>query len=237
MSQDGRSLHVLDNIELFAANGEFVSIIGPSGCGKSTILNIIAGLDEPSAGTVYLNGDAAAGRLGAVGYMHQKDLLMPWRTALDNAILGLEIRGVSRRDARTKAMDLADRFGLRGFENAYPYALSGGMRQRTAFLRTVLAGQSVFLLDEPFSALDALTRTQLQDWLLGLWEQLRKTVVLVTHDVDEAIFLSDRIYVMTPRPGRMKLVERVPLPRPRTRAMVTEAEFVRLKKKLMAALL
>ncbi len=237
MAQDGKPLHVLDNANFFASTGEFVSIIGPSGCGKSTLLNIIAGLDEPTSGQVYLDGSHAPDRLGTVGYMQQKDLLMPWRSVLDNALVGLELRGVAKQEARRKAMALMERFGLNGFENAYPSALSGGMRQRTAFLRTVLADRSVFLLDEPFSALDALSRAQLQEWLLGLWEQLKKTIVLVTHDVDEAIFMSDRIYVMTPRPGTMKLVETVDLPRPRLRKIVTEEPIVRLKAKWLAALL
>ena len=233
--QNGRTLSVLQNVDFHAEDGELVSIIGPSGCGKSTLLNIIAGLDDPSTGAIYLNGRRAEKRLGVVGYMQQKDLLLPWRNVIDNAIIGLELRRVSRPVARARASELTERFGLKGFEKEYPSALSGGMRQRASFLRTVLADQEVFLLDEPFSALDALNRTQIQEWLLGLWESLRKTIVLVTHDVDEAIFLSDRICVMTDRPGRMKLVERVNLPRPRTLEMVTQAPFVSLKAKLLAS--
>ena len=233
--RNGRPLSVLEGIDFHAEDGEFVSIIGPSGCGKSTLLNIIGGLDEPSSGDIYLDGAPATDRLGTVGYMQQKDLLLPWRNIIDNAILGLEIQGVSRAAARTRAAELMDEFGLAGFEREYPFALSGGMRQRAAFLRTVLADQEVFLLDEPFGSLDALSRAQIQDWLQGLWQSLGKTIILVTHDVDEAIFLSDRIYVMSPRPGRMKLVERPGLPRPRTLDMVTSNAFVELKGRLLAS--
>jgi ABC-type nitrate/sulfonate/bicarbonate transport system ATPase subunit len=200
------------------------------------LLNIIAGLDQPSSGTLYLNGRRAEQRLGTVGYMQQKDLLLPWRNILDNVILGLELQGVSRRLARARALVLMEQFGLKGFETAYPYTLSGGMRQRAAFLRTILPEHEVFLLDEPFGALDALNRAQIHEWLLGLWATLHKTVVLVTHDVDEAIFLSDRLYVMTARPGRVQLVQVIDLPRPRRLEMVTTAPFVALKARLLAAL-
>jgi len=196
----------------------------------------MAGLEQPSSGTLYLHGHRAEQRLGMVGYMQQKDLLLPWRNVLDNVILGLELRGISRRLARARALALMEQFGLKGFETAYPYALSGGMRQRAAFLRTILPEQEVFLLDEPFGALDALNRAQIHEWLLGLWETLHKTIVLVTHDVDEAIFLSDRVYVMTSRPGRVQLVQGINLPRPRRLEMVTTAPFVAFKTQLLAAL-
>jgi ABC-type nitrate/sulfonate/bicarbonate transport system ATPase subunit len=236
MLQHGQPFAVLQDVHLYAHAGEIVSLIGPSGCGKSTLLNIIAGLDQPSSGTLYLNGHRTVQRLGTVGYMQQKDLLLPWRNVLDNVILGLELRGVSRRLARVRALALMEQFGLKGFEMAYPYALSGGMRQRAAFLRTILPEHEVFLLDEPFGALDALNRAQIHEWLLGLWETLHKTIVLVTHDVDEAIFLSDRLYVMTPRPGRVQLVQVIDLPRPRPLEMVTSAPFMALKAHLLAAL-
>ena len=227
---------VLEGVDFSATTGEFVSIIGPSGCGKSTLLNTIAGLEQPDAGSVEMDGAQAVNRLGLVGYMHQKDLLMPWRTVLDNAILGLEVQGVSRRNARKRALELIDDFGLRGFEKEYPYTLSGGMRQRAAFLRTVLVSRDVMLLDEPFGALDALTRTQMQEWLVGLWDSLDKTIVLVTHDVDEALLLSDRVYVLTARPGKVKAVVDVNLPRPRSYHMVTEGPFIALKSEMVAAL-
>ena len=233
--RNGRPLSVLEDVDFHAEEGEFVSIIGPSGCGKSTLLNIIGGLDEPSSGDIYMDGAPATNRLGTVGYMQQKDLLLPWRNIIDNAILGLELQGVPRAAARARAAELMDEFGLAGFEREYPFALSGGMRQRAAFLRTVLADQEVFLLDEPFGSLDALSRAQIQDWLQGLWESLGRTIILVTHDVEEAIFLSDRIYVMSPRPGHMKLIERSGLPRPRTLDMVTSNAFVELKGRLLAS--
>jgi len=235
-SANGLVLPVLDGVDFSVDDGEFVSIIGPSGCGKSTLLNIIAGLEEPSQGTVWLHDCETAQRLGHVGYMHQKDLLLPWRTVLDNAILGLEVQGVSRSQARSRAMALTDQFGLKGFEKMYPSSLSGGMRQRAAFLRTVLSEKDIVLLDEPFGALDALTRAQMQEWLLDLWSRFRKTIVLVTHDVDEAVFLSDRIYVLTARPGQVKLMLPVKLPRPRSYEIVIKEPFISLKAELLTAI-
>ena len=233
---DGATLPVLEDVSLSVSAGEFVSLIGPSGCGKSTLLNIIAGLEEPTSGNISFDGRPATGRPGAVGYMHQKDLLLPWRTVLDNAILGLEIQGVGRAEARRRALDVAEQFGLKGFESSYPHLLSGGMRQRAAFLRTALANQEIILLDEPFGALDALTRANMQEWLLRQWESWGKTVVLVTHDVDEALLLSDRVYVMTPRPARLKAVLAVDLPRPRSYEMITDDAFVRMKAELLRSL-
>jgi ABC-type nitrate/sulfonate/bicarbonate transport system ATPase subunit len=213
-----------------------VSIIGPSGCGKSTLLNVIAGLESPTEGSVALDGDVDAGRLGQVAYMHQRDLLLPWRTVLENARLGLELQGVRKREADTAAEGLMHRFGLAGFERAYPWRLSGGMRQRVALLRAVLPDRGVLLLDEPFGALDALTRSQLQEWLGEALDREDKAVVQVTHDVEEALLLSDRVYVMTSRPGHIRDEVTVDLPRPRHRDTVTDARFVDLKARLMAAL-
>ena len=234
--RDGQPLPTLRDVNFHASDGEFVSIIGPSGCGKSTLLNIIAGLDEPTSGGVSLYDRRDAARLGSVGYMQQKDLLLPWRSVLDNAVLGLEIQGVPKREAVARAKRHLGRFGLEGFENSYPHSLSGGMRQRAAFLRTVLADQEVFLLDEPFGALDALNRTRIHQWLTGLWESLRKTIVMVTHDVDEAIFLSDRVYVMTARPGAMKMVTRVEIPRPRSIDAIATPRFMDIKAALLKAI-
>ena len=237
---DGHQEPVLNSISLTVNSGEFVSIIGPSGCGKSTLLNIIAGLDQPDAGTVQLDEelgqDRSSDRLGRIGYMQQKDLLLPWRTVLDNAVLGLELQGVPRRQARQRALELTELFGLKGFEYQYPFALSGGMRQRAAFLRTMMLDQGVMLLDEPFGALDALTRVQMQEWLMDLWGNLRKTIILITHDVDEAILLSDRVYVLTARPGRTKMIMDVDLPRPRSYQLITEQPFTQLKGQLLASL-
>ena len=233
---NGRALPVLQDIELRVYKGEFVSLIGPSGCGKSTLLNIIAGLEEPTVGVIRSGGQRPARRLGAIGYMHQKDLLLPWRTVLDNAILGLELQGKPRAQSRRRALEVMESFGLSGFERSYPSILSGGMRQRAAFLRTVLADREVILLDEPFGALDALTRASMQEWLLQLWESWEKTVIMVTHDVEEAVLLSDRVYVLTACPGRVKMVLPVELPRPRRYEMVTEEAFVKTKARVMAAL-
>jgi ABC-type nitrate/sulfonate/bicarbonate transport system ATPase subunit len=233
--QDGGVL-ALDGVDLSAGEHEFVSIVGPSGCGKSTLLDILAGLTVPTSGTVELDGRPADQLLGKVGYMPQQDLLMPWRTLLDNTILGLEVAGESKRVARRRALAEFSRFGLDGFESRYPGALSGGMRQRAALLRTFLAGREIMLLDEPFGALDALTRLEMQEWLLGVWGASGKCIVFVTHDVEEAVFLSDRVYAMSPRPGRVELVVDVELPRPRSLEITTDAHFVALKAQLLAQL-
>ena len=236
--QRGRApLVVLDHISLQVGAGEFVSIVGPSGSGKSTLLSIMAGLDEPTEGTITLHGDPDAPRLGQIGYMPQRDLLLPWRSALANASAGLEVQGVSRSEARKRAHDLFCQFGLAGFEQSYPHALSGGMRQRVAFARTVLAARDLMLLDEPFGALDALTRLSMQRWLLDIWEQLGKTAILVTHDAEEALLLADRVYVLSARPARVALALDVPLPRPRPAEIAGSPEFAQLKARLLQALL
>ena len=227
------AFHALDRVSLTVPQGAFVSLIGPSGCGKSTIFNIVAGLQEPSAGRVLIDGVDATGTIGRVGYMLQKDLLLPWRTLTDNIILGMEIQGVKRAEARARALPLLRRYGLAGFENAYPRALSGGMRQRAALLRTLLFDTDVVLLDEPFGALDAQTRLRMQEWLLQLWEDFGKTVVFVTHDVEEAIFLSDEVYVMGARPGRIIATIAVALPRPRLRACAATPDFMALKERCL----
>ena len=233
-SREG-AVTALDGLELEVADGEFVSVIGPSGCGKSTLFNLLAGLEEPSAGTIWLDGERrdAGGLLGRVGYMPQRDLLMPWRTILDNTIIGLEVAGVGRAEARRQALELFGAFGLSGFERRRPGELSGGMRQRAALLRTFLAGREVVLLDEPFGALDSLTRAGMQQWLLQVWEEHRKTILLITHDVDEALFLSDRVYVLTPRPGRVELAMEVDLPRPRPYQLITTEPFTERKQVLL----
>ena len=216
--------------------GAFVSIVGPSGCGKSTLFHILAGLARQSVGTVLIDGREPDSQLGDVGYMPQKDLLMPWRTVLDNTTLGLEIGGMPRREARERALRELPRFGLAGFERHWPAQLSGGMRQRAALLRTFLAGREVMLLDEPFGALDALTRQEMQGWLLDLWQADRKTILFVTHDVEEAVFLSDRVHVMTGRPGRIALTVDVRLPRPRTLETTLTPQFLDLKQRLLEPL-
>jgi ABC-type nitrate/sulfonate/bicarbonate transport system ATPase subunit len=223
----------LDRVSLSVPQGQFVSLIGPSGCGKSTIFNIVAGLQEPSEGRIVIDGIDATGTIGRVGYMLQKDLLLPWRTLTDNIILGMEIQGVRLAEARARALPLLRRYGLAGFENAYPKTLSGGMRQRAALLRTLLFDTDVILLDEPFGALDAQTKLRMQEWLLALWSDFGKTVVFVTHDVEEAIFLSDEVHVMATRPGRVIETIPVALPRPRMRACTATPEFMALKERCL----
>ncbi|MBN9107971.1 MAG: ABC transporter ATP-binding protein [Pseudonocardia sp.] len=221
---------VLDGVSLDARSGELVSIIGPSGCGKSTLFNVLAGLVEPDGGSVLVDGSPATASTFA--YMPQKDLLFPWRTVLDNTALGLEIAGVGRREARKRAEPLFEPFGLTGFETARPSELSGGMRQRAALLRTVVQGREVLLLDEPFGALDSLTRTGMQEWLEGMRSRYGWTVLLITHDIREAVFLADRVVVLGPRPARVRAVVDIGLPRPRelasAAAAAREAELLAL---------
>ena len=216
--------------------GEFVSIVGPSGCGKSTLLNMIAGLDRPSEGTVSLHGTEVSGPSSSVGFMLQKDLLLPWRTVLDNAVLAIEIEDKPKREARELARPMVREFGLGGFEDHYPQQLSGGMRQRVALMRTFLFDRDLMLLDEPFGALDALTRTMMQRWLLDIWSRHRRTIIFVTHDIDEAIFLGDRVLVMAARPGRVTLDQPIALPRPRDATMLTSPEFIETKRRLLGVI-
>jgi len=233
---DGKLVVALEDVSLALEEREFATLVGPSGCGKSTLLNVGCGLLQPDKGTIRLDGQPARERLGRLAYMPQRDLLLPWRTVLDNVILGPELAGRDLEEARQEAMSLMPLFGLRGFERALPATLSGGMKQRAALLRTFLCHQEVMLMDEPFGALDALTRIQLQEWLLRVWEQFRQTILFVTHDVEEAIFLADRVFVMTARPGRIQMEVEVPLPRPRDRSLACSPAFMELKESLLAAL-
>lgn len=232
-------VRALDGLDVSIAPGEFVTVVGPSGCGKSTLFNIVAGLDEPDeGGSIAFLGKPCRARdlLGQVSFMPQRDLLLPWRTVIDNAILAMEIEGAKRSDARRIALGMLGEFGLSGFENQYPHQLSGGMRQRVALMRTFLFKRDLMLLDEPFGALDALTRTMMQRWLLDVWQKHRRTILFITHDVDEALFLGDRVLVMTARLGRVKLEQPVPLPRPRRPEIVTTPEFIALKRTLLDAI-
>ena len=222
----------VDGVDLVARDGEFVSLIGPSGCGKSTLFNIVAGLEGASGGHVLINGEELRDRLGASAYMPQHDALLDWRRVIDNVGLSLELQGVRRDEARRRALPLLQRFGLGEFTRAWPWQLSGGMRQRVAFLRTVIADRPLLLLDEPFGALDGITRADLQQWLNQVWAEVGATVLLVTHDISEAVFLSDRIYVMSPRPGRITAVLDVDLPRPRTAAQKEDVRFLAIEQRL-----
>jgi ABC-type nitrate/sulfonate/bicarbonate transport system ATPase subunit len=208
-------LEVLDGVSVHVGHREFVTLLGPSGCGKSTLCNIVAGLIPPDSGRVLMDGAPMGPRRGQVAYMQQKDLLLPWRRVIDNAILGLEVQGVPRGRARDEARDLLRRFGLERFEWYYPALLSGGMRQRVALVRTLLCQKDLIVLDEPFGALDAMTRTAMRGHLLRLVEEFGRTILFITHDIEEATLLSDRIYVMTARPGRIRTEITVPLARPR----------------------
>jgi len=233
------AITALDGFDARVASGEFVTVIGPSGCGKSTLFNIVAGLEEPDLGGILRfegRGRHAHELLGRVSFMPQRDLLLPWRNAIDNAIIALEIEGTPRKHARAEALRMLPEFGLAGFESQYPHQLSGGMRQRVALMRTFLFKRDLMLLDEPFGALDALTRAMMQRWLLDVWQKHRRTILFITHDVDEAIFLGDRVLVMTARPGRVKLEQRVTLPRPRRADIVTSPEFIQMKRTLLDAI-
>ncbi|MFG1344070.1 ABC transporter ATP-binding protein [Xanthobacter autotrophicus DSM 431] len=233
------AVRALDGFTATVEKGEFVTVVGPSGCGKSTLFNIVAGLEEPDAGgAMRFEGKSvhAAELLGRVSFMPQRDLLLPWRTVIDNAILAMEVEGTPRRQARALAEKMLPEFGLAGFGAQYPHQLSGGMRQRVALMRTFLFKRDLMLLDEPFGALDALTRTMMQRWLLDVWQQHQRTILFITHDVDEALFLGDRVLVMSARPGKVKLEQKVDLPRPRPAELVISPDFIRLKRTLLEAI-
>ncbi len=231
-------LEAIAGLDLRVAPGEVVGIVGPSGCGKSTLLELIAGLREPSRGRIAVGGSTASSeRLARCAYMPQRDLLLPWLSAIDNAALALRNRGARRGDARRATSPLFERFGLAGFERSRPSELSGGMRQRVAFLRTLMAGKPVLLLDEPFASLDALTRGEMQEWLAGALLAEPRTVILVTHDVEEALYLADRVAVLSARPGRAvaELSFSIPRARPRPPA-ITSPEFAGLRERALEAL-
>jgi ABC-type nitrate/sulfonate/bicarbonate transport system ATPase subunit len=232
-------LAVIDRLDLAVGPGEVLGIVGPSGCGKSTLLELISGLRQPDAGAIEVDGAGSAGeRLARCAYMPQRDLLLPWLTAIDNAALAARNQGASRAEARRAAHPLFERFGLAGFERSRPFELSGGMRQRVAFLRTLLAGKPMLLLDEPFASLDALTRAEMQEWLTEALAAESRTVILVTHDVEEALYLSDRIVVLSSRPARLAVELAAPSPRALTRLdAVTSPTFTAARQRALAALI
>ncbi|HZT96852.1 MAG TPA: ABC transporter ATP-binding protein [Chloroflexota bacterium] len=230
-----QTVAALDSVNLVVGRGEVVSVVGSSGCGKSTLLNTIAGLQEPWTGRVLVGGQEPSSRLGMFSYLPQRDLLLPWLRSIDNAGLLLEIEGASRSEARARARAMLERFGLERFASYRPERLSGGMRQRVGLIRTFLLDRDV-LLDEPFASLDAMTRGELQEWLLGLQAASRRSMLLVTHDLDEAILLSDRLYLMTPRPGRIMEEMVVPLAKPRTLEVTGTPDFAEMKAKMLAIL-
>jgi len=237
----------LDKVSLSMQEGEFISLIGPSGCGKTTLLRVIADLEQVSSGLVRVNGmssrDARMAR--AYGYVFQAPALFPWRTVLANVCLPLEIHGIAKEQARATAMQHLERVGLNGFEGKYPWQLSGGMQQRVSIARALGFEPKLLMMDEPFGALDEITRDRLNEQLLRLWEKEKRTVVFVTHSIPEAVFLSDRVLVMTPRPGRVHADVEIDLPRPRTpavlrdrprREVVTSPEFMALREQALEAL-
>jgi NitT/TauT family transport system ATP-binding protein len=250
LSHSYGELRSLDRIDLAVADGEVVALVGPSGCGKSTLLEIVCGLREPTGGEIVVGGGGtgmdevgaagaadAAGRLAHCAYMPQRDLLLPWFSALDNAALALRNRGIGRAAARREAGALFERFGLAGFEAARPQELSGGMRQRVAFLRTLVAGKPVLALDEPFASLDAISRGEMQEWLAGALRAEARTVLLVSHDIEEALYLADRCVVLAARPGRIVDELRAPDPRAADRdGAVTDPAFVAARKAALRAL-
>ena len=235
-TQKNNEQWIVRNIDFNVARGEFVALVGPSGCGKSTIMNAIAGLSTPKCGSVIIDGHNNGKLLGKIAYMHQRDLLLPWRTTLENARLGLEIQKIKTSVANQRAKDLAVKFGLKDALMKYPWQLSGGMRQRVALLRTYLPDSSVLLLDEPFGALDAITRYELQIWLSKVLKGTMRSVLLVTHDVEEALFLADRVIVMGRDPGHIITVLKVGFSRKHHEIMTTTKEFMTLKAKILALL-
>lgn len=227
---------VIQNLSFAAEQGEFISIIGPSGCGKSTLFRLLTGLEETIEGEITLDGAPAVKNRGAAGYMPQQDLLLPWRTIAENAAISLECQGMKKRDAYEKVSEFLETFGLKGYEKKYPKDLSGGMRQRVSFLRTFLTGADVLLLDEPFSALDAITKLRMQEWLYKQWSKWNKTIVFITHDVEEALFLSSRILVITEKPIQKLREFTVPLPKERTHNDLSKIELVQMKQSLIELL-
>jgi NitT/TauT family transport system ATP-binding protein len=213
----GEGVHVLDHLQLRIENGQFISIVGPSGCGKTTLLRIIAGLEMASEGEVLLNGKGLGEGSEEIGMVFQEYALFPWRTTLQNIEMGLEIRRVEKKKRRSAAMEYIKTFDLDGFENRYPKELSGGMKQRVAIARTLIMNPRVVLMDEPFGSLDSQTRNSLQEFLLRIWERRKDTILFVTHNVDEAVFLSDQILILSKRPARIIKIFEIELPKPRDR--------------------
>ncbi|MDU4695750.1 MAG: ABC transporter ATP-binding protein [Paenibacillus sp.] len=229
-----RDVPVLRDISLRVPAGQFVSIIGPSGCGKSTLFHVIGGLTAPEQGEVLLQGRPVTGQRGHISYVPQQPALFPWRTIEDNVVLAQEIAGTGIRSSRAEIQHWLDKAGLGGFERAYPHMLSGGMQQRASFLRGLLAPQEVMCLDEPFSALDALTRSEMQRWLLDIWEENKRSVLMITHSIEEALMLSDTIVLFSNRPASVLHTIQVPFPRPRREEITEDSDFIRLKREIAA---
>ncbi|ASN06780.1 ABC transporter ATP-binding protein [Virgibacillus necropolis] len=218
---------VLDKVTFTVNEGEFVSILGPSGSGKSTLFHLIGGISIPDSGEIYLDENQINGKRGSIGYTPQAPSLLPWRTILQNVLLGAELSGEKNEE---EALKMIKRAGLKGYEKAYPHELSGGMRQRVAFIRSLLSPQSLICLDEPFSALDEFTRLDMQKWLLSIWEDYKQSILFVTHNIEEAIYLSDRIIVLSANPATVKKEFSIPFKRPRDEDLFLTEEFLQWKK-------
>jgi NitT/TauT family transport system ATP-binding protein len=228
----GAAVRALEDVSLSVGENEFVSLVGPSGCGKSTLLKLVAGLVAPTTGTVRVRGGEVREPYPDVGFVFQSALLLPWRTVLDNVLFSIEMLGLAPREHRARAQGLIELAGLTGFERTYPGELSGGMQQRVAICRALVHDPSLLLMDEPFGALDAMTREEMSLELLRIWDERRKTILFVTHSIPEAILLSDRVVVMTPRPGRLARVLEIDLPRPREVAMEFDERFKRYSEEI-----
>jgi len=234
--EDYENMPIIDDISLELRENEFVALIGPSGCGKSTIFNMVSGLLKIDSGQVFIDGKECTGETGQVSYMYQKDLLLPWEKIIDNAALPLRLKGYSKKDSQQRVKKYFKLFGLEGFEYKYPHQLSGGMRQRAALMRTYMSSKDIILLDEPFGGLDAITRFKMQNWLLGVLDKLQASILFITHDIEEAIFLSDRIYVLSNRPAKIKKEIIVKLPKPRGREIITSKIFNEIERDILSIL-
>ncbi len=231
VSFDG--VNIIEDVSIHLEEGEIVSLLGVSGSGKTTLFNVLSGLNIPDSGRVLLDGEDITGKSGKMSYMLQKDLLLSHYTVLDNVSLPLIVKGEKKKIAREKAAEHFEFFGLDGTEKKYPHQLSGGMRQRAAFLRTYLASEGVALLDEPFSALDTITKTAVHQWYLDIMKEIKLSSLIVTHDIDEAILLSDRIYILSGKPGKISDEIIVTLPKPRNNSLVMSEEFIAIKRRLV----
>ncbi|KGR77283.1 ABC transporter ATP-binding protein [Ureibacillus manganicus] len=222
-------LHVLKDINLSVGKNEFVAILGPSGSGKSTLFQLIGGNQTPNQGEILLNGESINGKTGFISYMPQQSSLFPWRTVLENVVLAAELNG---KPDYEEAKLWLEKVGLAEFANSYPIELSGGMKQRVSFIRALLSKQNLLCLDEPFSALDEFTRLKMQKWLLSVWEENRKSILFITHSIEEALFLADRIYILSKRPAQVKAEIKVPFSRPRDESLLETNEFFLLKQQI-----
>jgi len=230
------SMDIISDISFYANENEFISLLGPSGSGKSTVFNIISGLMNKDEGEILIDGEVCHGRSEKVSYMHQKDLLLPWKNIVDNTTLSLIIKGKSKKEARSEVLSHFKTFGLEGFEYKYPFQLSGGMKQRAALLRTYMSSSDIMLLDEPFGALDAITRSKMHYWLIEMIKELKATIIFITHDIEEAIFLSDRIYLLSDKPATIKKEIIVDLPKNRNKDIITSEKFNEIKKSILKIL-